>query len=297
MTTQEIFGVKVNFGLTKDTFIKKVDEAIRNSSSDYICTVNPEFIMRAKKEQEFKDAINNAYMSVPDGAGVLMANRYLNNVKVKEGSILYRTLSYLLTGLGTGLNSILYKKEYGDRLAGSELIYDICERAEQKEYTIFLLGGWAKTFSGKMLTESGEIAQKTADRLRELYPGIKIVGAESDFRFDEDSDEKSIQLIKNSMAEHSLERLDILMTALPFGEQEKWLARNLHKIPASLGIGLGASFDFILKTQKPAPKIFKSLNLEWLFRLITQPWRYKRVLTAFPAFPFLLYIDSLKKKK
>jgi N-acetylglucosaminyldiphosphoundecaprenol N-acetyl-beta-D-mannosaminyltransferase len=295
MTTQKILGTKVNTGLDKKNFMRLVVKGIDNPSSNYICTVNPEFIMRAKDEEEFRNAINNSYLSVPDGVGVLMAIKYLKDVATKKGNFLYRVITHFFAGLSVGINSILRRDYLGERLAGSELIYDILALAEEKGYSIFLLGGWEKTFFGKMKSESGQIARRTAERIQEMYPRLKIVGAESDFRFDEDSDNESLNLIRESMSSQSLEQLDILLTAFPFGEQEKWLARNLHNIPASLGIGVGASFDFILGTQVSAPLFVKKLNLEWLFRLITQPWRYRRVLAAFPVFPLSLFVSSVKK--
>jgi N-acetylglucosaminyldiphosphoundecaprenol N-acetyl-beta-D-mannosaminyltransferase len=80
---------------------------------------------------------------------------------------------------------------------------------------------------------------------------------------------------------------DILFVALGSPWQEKWIYQNLKNLPSvKIAMGVGGSFDFIIGKIKRAPKIFRILGLEWIWRLIKQPWRWKRIFNAAIVFPF-----------
>ena len=72
-------------------------------------------------------------------------------------------------------------------------------------------------------------------------------------------------------------------------KQEKWIAENLKKMPdVKLAIGVGGSFDFISGKVQRAPEFMRTLGFEWLWRLIIQPWRIKRIFNAVVVFPWLV---------
>lgn len=292
-----IEGVRVDFGLSEDDFLNLVKKAIEDSGeSKYICTVNPEFIVRAQKDKEFKNTINNAYLSVPDGVGVLMAEKYLDSIDgVSRKNPLFPFI-YFVKGVQIGFKSLFSTDFLGDRLAGSNLIYSMCEVAEKSHWNIFLLGGWEKDKLGRMTTENGNIANKTADKLKQIYPDLRIVGATSDFSDKKEDDESTVKYMKELMSQKGIDTIDIVFVAYSFGNQEKWMERNLMKLPAKIGIGVGGTFDQIIGSQPRCPNFLANLHLEWLYRLTTQPWRIKRVLTAFPYFPYRLFVSSLKQK-
>jgi len=68
--------------------------------------------------------------------------------------------------------------------------------------------------------------------------------------------------------------------------------RNGAKIPVTLGIGAGGSFDYISGKKAWAPRWVRKIHLEWVFRLVTQPWRIKRIFSAFPIFPLKVFLSS-----
>ena len=74
-------------------------------------------------------------------------------------------------------------------------------------------------------------------------------------------------------------------------KQEIWIASNLERIPAKIVIGVGGSFDFISGNVKRAPKILRKLGLEWLFRLLVQPWRITRQFSLL-KFAFLIFKEK-----
>jgi len=89
---------------------------------------------------------------------------------------------------------------------------------------------------------------------------------------------------------------DILFVALGHGRQEKWIARNLSKLSSvKLAMGVGGSFDYISGQVKRAPKFMRKLGLEWLYRLIKEPWRLPRILVAVIKFSWLVIKDNKDK--
>ena len=66
-------------------------------------------------------------------------------------------------------------------------------------------------------------------------------------------------------------------------QQDKWIARNLDRLGVPVAMGIGGSLDFIAGRQKRAPKWVQRLGLEWLYRLMREPWRWRRQL-ALPRF-------------
>lgn len=83
------------------------------------------------------------------------------------------------------------------------------------------------------------------------------------------------------------ERPDVLALALGHGKQEKWLADHLKQFPfLKLGIGIGGALEFYAGRQVRAPRFLRTLGLEWLYRLLQEPRRLKRILTATIVFPW-----------
>jgi N-acetylglucosaminyldiphosphoundecaprenol N-acetyl-beta-D-mannosaminyltransferase len=74
---------------------------------------------------------------------------------------------------------------------------------------------------------------------------------------------------------------DLLFVALGHGKQERWIAKNLPSLKVKLAMGVGGSLDQIAKPWLKAPKFIQGIGLEWLYRLIVQPWRLKRQLALF----------------
>jgi N-acetylglucosaminyldiphosphoundecaprenol N-acetyl-beta-D-mannosaminyltransferase len=89
--------------------------------------------------------------------------------------------------------------------------------------------------------------------------------------------------------------IDILFVALGAPKQEFWINKNLDKIPVKVAIGVGGAFDYISGKTPRAPTFIRSVGLEWLFRLVVQPWRIKRQL-ALIEFIRLVVKEKLSQK-
>ena len=276
-----------------DSIEEKSSSVAQPASTNLLCTTNPEFIMSAQKDPEFKELINNSFLSVPDGVGVLYADYYLKNLQ--KGNLLgdfFRGLLFGSTAPFVGKNSKI-KKNLGVRIAGVSLVYDLCALAERNNYSVFLLGGWPTDFLGRPLKAPGyDLAQEAGVALKKLYPKLNLIGATSAFSCGKKDDEKTIEFVQDALKYKNLERLDIIVVCYGQKNQEKWIVRNGARIPVTLGIGAGGSFDYISGAKAWAPEWIRKIHLEWLFRLVTQPWRIKRIFSAFPIFPLKVFLSS-----
>jgi N-acetylglucosaminyldiphosphoundecaprenol N-acetyl-beta-D-mannosaminyltransferase len=122
------------------------------------------------------------------------------------------------------------------------------------------------------------VAGLTAECLREKYPGLKINFTETEWNF-----------------EKEYPKTDILFVAFGSPKQEIWIAENLSRLPVKVAIGVGGAFDFVSGKVKRAPVFARKLGLEWLFRLIIEPWRIKRQ-TRLIKFIFLVCKEKFKIK-
>lgn len=294
MIKKQILGVNVNFDITYKDVILEIDEFIKKGGLNYIWTVNPEFVMQAQKDDSFKKVLNMSNISTPDGIGLIFAERYLTAIEGIRHDFAFPIKAFLL-GTQIATQSIFKKNFNSKRVTGSDLLLELAKHSAEKGYTIFLLGGWEKDRWGNMKPFHGDIAPKASEKLMQMYPNLKVIGATSSFDYQENNDQSVVEYVHQCMKVHGVDSIDIFLVGYGAKKQEEWLARNMVKIPAKVGIGVGASFDFVIGTHKRAPNIFRAHNLEWLYRLLTQPWRFKRILMAFPIFPFFVYYLSLKE--
>ncbi|MBI4040089.1 WecB/TagA/CpsF family glycosyltransferase [Candidatus Daviesbacteria bacterium] len=157
-------------------------------------------------------------------------------------------------------------------------------------FTVGLLGG------------RNGVASQTAKRLQKLYPKLKITIAEDGPELTGINSSESLsargpaapvsQVRPRGLTSHaavdsrdlssasplgiSIPPTDILFVAFGQVKQEKWITENLSEIPVKVAMGVGGAFDYISGRVPRAPIWMRRLGLEWLFRLITQPWRIRR---------------------
>lgn len=293
MNSKEILGVRVDMGLDVNEAVLIIEGALKNESiGDLVCTTNPEFIMEAQRDSEFKDLVNSSILSVPDGIGVVAADYYLERAKELKRDAL-RFFKLLMLGFQTGFKTIRgdFNKQ---RITGVNLTEKLFQLSAEKKYSIFLLGGWPKNWQGKNMEMKNDFATLTAEVMEKKYPGVNIVGSTSKFSREKQDDENTVEFIHNRMKEKGISSIDILLVAYNQNKQERWVSRNSKILPAKISVGVGGTFDYLIGYYKQVPEIFTNMGLEWLFRLITQPFRIKRIFNAFPIFPFKVFLYSLK---
>jgi N-acetylglucosaminyldiphosphoundecaprenol N-acetyl-beta-D-mannosaminyltransferase len=240
-----ILGVLID-KLSLGQVLRKTEEFLGDGKKHYIVTPNPEFVMLARQDEEFKNILNQADIAIPDGFGLVLASWWLGD-KIPE------------------------------RITGVELVWELARLAEKKNYSLYLLGG-----------KEG-IAESAQGKLKEKFPNLRIVGAEVGMSNQE------FRIMNYELVERiNKVEPDILFVAFGQGKQEKWIYHNLPKLNSvKLAVGVGGTFDYLAGRVFRAPKILRRLGLEWLWRLIVEPWRWKRIITAAILFPLAV----LKKKK
>lgn len=270
MKSIKILGVKVN-NITMEETMRMLDNFIVSRKPHQIVTLNPEIVMSAQSDNVTKNIINSADLVIPDGVGLLWAASFKGQ-KISE------------------------------RVAGIDLVYNIAQLAAQKKYSIYFLGA------------TRGVAKKTSEILLNKFPCFKIAGVSDDSpNFDQVTLPKykfpynnRITDIKSGLSDHNSKiaqqirhsKPDILLVAYGHPKQELFINRYKNILNVPIMIGVGGSFDFISGKAMRAPKIFQKLGFnylgfEWLWRLIVEPWRWRRIYTAVVVFPIFVIIDKL----
>lgn len=168
-------------------------------------------------------------------------------------------------GVGVVLAARLLGLGHAERVAGAELMPRLCERAAAKGYTVFLFGA------------STEVNQQAVAVLRERYPGIRIVGSQHGYVKEEEMPSLITRINEC--------KPDLLFVALGSPHQELWMSRYLSQLKIKVCQGVGGTFDVIAGRVRRAPKFFRSLHLEWFYRLASNPSRIRRQI-ALPIFAY-----------
>lgn len=282
MNKKNILGVGIT-DATKEEVLEYLVKNLENFQKKlFIVTPNPEFLVLANENPTFKEVLNKADLALADGIGV-----------VASGQVLGKPLK--------------------ERFAGVELLEKLCMIVAEKPITVGFLGG------------RGGVAEKTAERLRKKYPGLKVgfVGEEwssgdllgetrslkasskpsgntslayegkSNSPAVEHSQKSSKNFVKKSFREE-FRPVDILFVAFGAPKQEFWINDNLEMLPVKVAVGVGGAFDYIGGKVPRAPLFVQKLGMEWLFRLIVQPWRIKRQLSLL-KFVWLVVKEKFSK--
>lgn len=242
---------------SKDNILEYLlDRLEKSKEKTFIITPNPEMLVYASKHSDYKDKLNSSTIALPDGTGLFLV-------------------------------SIFMGKPLKERIPGVDFIEDLCKISRDKPLSMGFLGGKAG------------VAKRAAERLLKKYPYLNIVFVGSDWNQDGFRLKKKNQANKSSNNSSILNSqlstpIDILFVAYGVPKQEEWISENLHVLPVKAAMGVGGSFDFISGNVARAPFLVRLFGFEWLFRLIVQPWRWKRQL-ALIEFIVLVFKEKFGK--
>ena len=270
-----VLGVKIN-NLKRTQVLEKIKQFVTSQKPHQIVTVNAEFLVAAQNDPGFRMILHTADLNTADGMGVLWAAKYLT-LPITDLPLI-KWLQSIWQLIYTGLAVVFYpsyiKTVIVEKISGTDLIWDIAALAEREGYRLFLLGGYENT------------PELVKEKLLQKYPRLKIAGLYSGRPEEEGIVEKINQT-----------KPDILLVAFGPVRQEKWIAENLQKLRISAAIGLGGTFDYLAGKKPLAPHFLRSRGLEWAFRLITQPYRIKRIYTAVIVFPWYCLLYKIQQTK
>ncbi len=227
-----ILGVAID-DVLMDEAIAAVARFIGEGGPHQIVTVNPEFVMEARRNRPFRRVLAAADLATPDGFGIILAARWL----------------------GTPLRG---------RVTGIDLTERIAAEAAQRGWSLFLLGA------------APGVAERAAAALQRANPRLRIAGCYAGSP--RPADEPPIR--ERILAA----RPDVLLVAYGHPAQDLWIARNQPLLRVPVAIGVGGTFDELAGVVPRAPALVQRLGLKWLYRLIVQPWRWRRIMTAAPLF-------------
>ena len=257
----KILGVEID-SVTMDEAVAKAQDFLLSNKQNFIFTPNPEMLVDAQNDAYFKKVLNLGDLNLSDGFGVSL----VSGGKIK-------------------------------RVTGVDFVYKICELAQQENKKIFLLGAGSR-----------DVLKQASDSLKVKYPGLHIVGYNPGpkIEFLKVDDEQKIvsDREQNDQALHEIIMAgpDILLVAFGHNKQEKWIYENAKYLPSvRIAMGVGGALDFIAGFDyaghkvRRAPCFLRKIGLEWLYRLIFQPWRFGRILKATVFFISLVIYNKFKK--
>ncbi len=197
-----------------------------------VATVNPEFVMAARRDHAFASVLEAADLCLADGWGVEWALR-------RQGCAI------------------------PGRVPGVDLVMELASFCARNGKSLYLLGA-----------REG-VAAAAGRRLAEVHPGLRVAGSHAGSPNPSD-DAEALRLIE---AAHP----DLLLVAYGHPHQDLWISRHRARLPVSVAIGVGGAFDYISGRIKRAPEWMRKAGLEWLYRLVRQPWRARR-MAVLPLF-------------
>lgn len=259
----DIAGLKID-AISKQEFLNVLQSRMTVEQKTWATTPYSEFLHAALLDPKVLDVLNQADFAVPDGIGLFWAKRFLEiplTAKSYWGKIFQALwqIKYSLAAI------IFYprwiKSALPEKISGADLIWDLAELAAKNNWSIYLLGGFNDT-SAKAAKQLRNYCEKTHNLQLTTYNSSK-----------NPDDPTIIQDIKNANP-------DLLFVAFGPIKQEQWIAKNLPNLPVKLAAGLGGTFDYIAGKQPQPPGFLRQAGLEWLWRLFTQPRRYKRIYNA-----------------
>lgn len=161
------------------------------------------------------------------------------------------------------------------RIAGIEFAKKLVEKFSQNSLPIAFVGA------------KPEIIEKAVSNLKQEFSGLNSVYVQDGYFKDE---ERVLEELQSSSPQ-------LVLVALGSPKQELFIKKALEKLPDSVMIGIGGSFDVWSGVVKRAPEIYQKLAIEWLYRTIKEPKRFKRIFPTLPLFVLNVFKERLFGEK
>jgi N-acetylglucosaminyldiphosphoundecaprenol N-acetyl-beta-D-mannosaminyltransferase len=194
--------------------------------------------------KRIKKSSEKTFIITPNPEMLVYASKHLDYLsKLNSANIA------LPDGIGLFFAGGILGRPLKERITGVDFLEKLCKKSKENPLSIGLLGG------------KDGVAKATAECLRKKYPWVSIVFSDSEWPQNE-----------------NVKSIDVLFVAYGVPKQELWIAEHLDSLPVKAAVGVGGAFDYLSGTVARAPYIVRLFGFEWLFRLIMQPWRWRRQL-------------------
>ena len=211
--------------------LERIGALIDAGGTHLVATVNPEFVMSARRDPEFARVLESSDLCLADGSRVVWAAR-------RNGCRLDAPVP------------------------GVDLIPELAAMCLRRKRGLFMLGA------------APGVALEAARRLKAANPRLDVVAHSGSP--EPKYDEETLKLI-------AAQRPAVLLVAFGAPGQEKWIDRMRSKLEVPVCVGVGGAFDYLAGIVPRAPALMRRAGLEWLFRLMVQPWRIGR-MSVLPIF-------------
>lgn len=176
-------------------------------------------------------------------------------------------------GAGVLLTARLLGRPAFTRVPGVELVGALCAMAAADGYRVFLLGA------------APGVAEAAAEALRRQHPGLVVAGVMHGYVSD---DAAIVDQIRRASPH-------LLFVAMGFPKQEVWIAAHRDRLGVPVSMGVGGTFDVLSGRVARAPRWVQHLALEWVYRMVQEPRRWRNV-AGLPQLIWLALRDRVKER-
>ena len=241
--TVKLFGVPIFTGSFQEAFVV-ITRALENKTSRVSCgvyivyTPNTEHVMLAQRHPQFLHALQSADLALPDGIGVVWASNMLSSSRKESGGA-------------------------KERITGREMMFSLIEYCAHHHLRVFLLGG------------REQVAQKTAEYFRGRFSDLEIAYDEGANMVAQETFEENTRTLS------AIQKFQPELLCVAYGapHQELWIEHHrdeLSRARVRVAMGVGGSFDIFSGRLSLPSTYVERIGLEWLWRLLQEPWRWKR---------------------
>jgi N-acetylglucosaminyldiphosphoundecaprenol N-acetyl-beta-D-mannosaminyltransferase len=232
--------------LNLDGFVTRIDEFITSRKSHYVAVVNAAKLVKMRSDKELEQSVLAADLIGADGVPVVWVSR-------------------------------LFGIPLPGRVNGTDLMYELLKKGDEKRYRIFFFGAQQR------------VLDRVLEVVRKDYPGVQIVGSHHGY-FATHEEPGIVEKIR-------MAKPDILLIAFGTPKKELWVKRYLRAMEVPVIHGVGGSFDVLAGVIPRAPLWMQKSGLEWFFRLLQEPGRmWHRYLVTNSLFVTLVIREWLRYK-
>lgn len=184
-----------------------------------------------------------------------------------------------IDGMGVVLGARFLGHKIPERVAGVDLFHNLLDMSAKKVFPVFLLGA------------EDEVVSKTAQKVKQLHPGVQVVGFHHGYFFNDkegDDEQAVVDKIKASGAR-------LLFVAITSPKKENFINKWKDQLGVDFVMGVGGTFDVVAGKVKRAPVWMQNYGLEWFYRIMQEPRRmWKRYAVTNSLFALMLIKEKLK---